>query len=114
MLSTISAVPCVISKVQRGTLGLILFNVYINYLHRSTTVKTVLFADDTLALNSGNNLPALIDSPNKKQNVPMVQAPLLTVARQPKFRPNNTKPAIEKNPWPRALGGRTAASFWQK
>ena len=53
-----------ISIIQGGTLGPILFNIYINDLHRCTTLLTALFADDTAALNSGKNLPALIDNTN--------------------------------------------------
>jgi hypothetical protein len=39
---------------------------------------------------------------------------ILTVASRPKFLQNNTKPAPEKNCWPRKIGGRMAAVFEKK
>jgi hypothetical protein len=37
-----------------------------------------------------------------------------TAASRPKILQNNSKPAPEKNCWPRKIGGRTAAVFGQK
>jgi hypothetical protein len=37
-----------------------------------------------------------------------------TVASRPKILQNNSKPAPEKNSWPRKIGGRTATVFCQK
>jgi hypothetical protein len=39
---------------------------------------------------------------------------VVTVASRPKILQNNSKPAPEKNCWPRKNGGRTAAVFDQK
>jgi len=38
----------------------------------------------------------------------------VTVASRPKILQNNSKPAAGKNFWPRKVGGRTAADFYQK
>jgi hypothetical protein len=42
---------------------------------------------------------------------------VITVARWLKFRPNNSKDALKKYPWPEKIGGRKIAEFrkkWQK
>jgi hypothetical protein len=39
---------------------------------------------------------------------------IFTAARWPNFRPNNSKEAPKKCPWPEKIGGRKIAEFRQK
>jgi hypothetical protein len=56
--------PVDMSVIQGSLLGPTLFLIYINDFPNCTSLKTYLFADDTSALKSGNNLNDLFESIN--------------------------------------------------
>jgi hypothetical protein len=57
-----------ISILQGSILGPILFLCYINDLHRVTDLLTLMYADDTFTLESGDDLTALINKVNTEIN----------------------------------------------
>jgi hypothetical protein len=57
-----------ISILQGSILGPILFLCFINDLHRVTDLLTLMFADDTFSLDSGNDLNDLISTVNNEIN----------------------------------------------
>lgn len=63
-----STKPIDISVLQGSILGPILFLCYINDLHTVTDLLTLLFADDTVGLDSDNDLKRLIDRVNIEIN----------------------------------------------
>ena len=62
--STSTELPIDISVLQGSILGPILFLCFINDLHLSTWLLTLLFADDTAVLDSDSDLPSLINRVN--------------------------------------------------
>jgi hypothetical protein len=62
VLSDIHAID--ISIMQGSILGPILFLCYINDLPNCTDLLSLLFADDTIGLTSGPDLPQLINKAN--------------------------------------------------
>ena len=57
-----------ISILQGSILGPILFLCFINDLHHVTSLLTLMFADDTFSLESGNDLNTLILNVNLEIN----------------------------------------------